>query len=196
MATHRLHDQRQSFYFVTLTCFRWLNLLDHSKTYDYLPFWFSKIDEAGCSLNGYVIMPNHIHFVIYFYSEDKTLNDIIGTSKRFLAYEIVSRLKRFGQIKLLKVLHQGVQENERKKGKQHQVFRLSFDAELLDPEDVPKVLDHMHRNPVSGKWDLVEDYLDYPYSSARYYELGVRDMYLPLVDYRKVASESSSSNSE
>ena len=35
-----------------------------------------------------------------------------------------------------------------------------------------KVLDYIHHNPVNGKWSLVEDYVDYPYSSARYYETG------------------------
>jgi hypothetical protein len=67
----------------------------------------------------------------------------------------------------------GVQIEERKKGKKHQVFRLSFDAkEVSGDDEIVKVLDYMHHNPVSGKWELVEDFVDYPYSSARYYELG------------------------
>ncbi|MBX2962139.1 MAG: hypothetical protein KF687_06470 [Cyclobacteriaceae bacterium] len=34
-------------------------------------------------------------------------------------------------------------------------------------------LDYMHRNPVSGKWKLADDFTKYPHSSAGYYELGV-----------------------
>ena len=35
----------------------------------------------------------------------------------------------------------------------------------------------MHKNPVSGKWKLVNDYLDYEHSSARFYDLGDNDVY-------------------
>jgi hypothetical protein len=31
------------------------------------------------------------------------------------------------------------------------------------------VLDYIHHNPVKGKWNLVEDYTLYPYSSAGYF---------------------------
>jgi len=34
-------------------------------------------------------------------------------------------------------------------------------------------LDYIHRNPVSGKWSLVDDYTKYVHSSAGYYELGI-----------------------
>ena len=57
----------------------------------------------------------------------------------------------------LKQLSDGVQENERAKGKKHQVFRLSFDAKQLDEQEVERVLGYIHRNPVSGVWDLVDD---------------------------------------
>lgn len=30
----------------------------------------------------------------------------------------------------------------------------------------------MHKNPVSGKWKLVDDHVNYEHSSAGYYELG------------------------
>ncbi|MEO1257121.1 MAG: hypothetical protein AAFY41_19890, partial [Bacteroidota bacterium] len=72
------------------------------------------------------------------------------------------------------------------KGKKHQVFRLSFDAKVLDEKDVERVLDYMHHNPVTGKWNLVEDYAKYAYSSAGYYVLGETADY-ELMDYRTIA---------
>jgi len=118
-------------------------------------------------------MPNHIHLLVYVKDWSKGLNHVIGEAKRFLAYEIVSRLKEQREIEILNVLSRGVQEKERKKGKKHQVFRLSFDGkEVMGEEEICKVLDYIHHNPVSGKWNLVEDYLEYEYSSARFYELG------------------------
>ena len=48
----------------------------------------------------------------------------------------------------------------------------------------------MHKNPVSGKWKLVENYLEYKYSSARFYELG-EEPECTLYHYSKVyAAES------
>ena len=35
-------------------------------------------------------------------------------------------------------------------------------------------LDHMHKNPVSKKWQLVNDFTDHLYSSASYYEKGIK----------------------
>jgi hypothetical protein len=34
-------------------------------------------------------------------------------------------------------------------------------------------LDYIHHNPVSGKWNLVEDFSSYGHSSASFYELGL-----------------------
>ena len=75
------------------------------------------------------------------------------------------------------------------------MFRLSFDTKQLGEKDVEEVLDYLHRNPVSGVWNLVNDYTDFKYSSAGYYEKGLTSFY-ELVDFREVYSESSSSDSE
>ena len=82
-------------------------------------------------------------------------------------------------LELLKVLAERVQEKERKKGKRHQVFRLSFDAKLLEGEkEILEVMAYIHHNPVSGKWCLAEDFTKYNYSSAAFYELHVKLMFL------------------
>jgi len=73
-------------------------------------------------------MPNHLHCIIYLDEATLSLNKIMANAKRFWAYEIVKRLKANNQVNLLQRLQQGVQANELKKGKLHQVFRLSFDA--------------------------------------------------------------------
>ncbi|MBV6644927.1 MAG: transposase [Cyclobacteriaceae bacterium] len=194
MSTHRIHSG-DGFYFVTFTCYRWLNLLRDSDIYDYLRFWFSKLSANGCNICGYVIMPNHMHLVLYLEDDRVSLNKVIGEAKRFLAYEVVKRLKKRDRTDLLHQLQKGVQQNEKNKGKRHQVFRFSFDAKSLKGiNEVEQVLDYIHRNPVSGKWNLVDDYVSFPYSSASYYETGLRSPY-SLVDYR-VVSESSTSDSE
>jgi hypothetical protein len=64
-----------------------------------------------------------------------------------------------------------VQKGEIKKGKNHQVFRLSFDArKCFNMKMLEQKLDYIHHNPVNGKWKLVEDYTQYEHSSASFYE--------------------------
>jgi len=51
------------------------------------------------------------------------------------------------------------------------VFEDSFDAkECNSNKFVYQELDYMHKNPVSKKWQLVNDFTHYLYSSASYYE--------------------------
>ena len=36
---------------------------------------------------------------------------------------------------------------------------------------IEQKLDYIHQNPVSGKWQLVDDYTEYTHSSAGFYGL-------------------------
>lgn len=195
MPTHLRHNEKETFYFITFTCYKWINLFEESDIYDYMPSWFQRLREKGCLLNAFVIMPNHLHMIVYITPEVKNLNTLIGESKRFLAYEIVKRLKRKQKVQLLQILQAGVQTKEKTKGKKHQVFRLSFDAKPMDEKTVLNTLDYIHHNPVMGKWKLIEDFTNYAHSSAAFYENG-NDSNYPLLDFRNIYSESSTSDSE
>jgi hypothetical protein len=51
------------------------------------------------------------------------------------------------------------------------VFEESFDAkECYTEEFIFQKLHYMHHNPVSKKWNLVNDFTDYEHSSASFYE--------------------------
>ena len=196
MPTHQVHDEKEQFYFITFTCYKWLPLLEITKLNDYFPSWIRNLSKQGVKICGGVIMPNHVHLLVYVESDCKSLNKVIGDGKRFLAYEIVKRLKAQSNDQLLNTLSEGVQEKERLKGKKHQVFRLSFDAKkVAGEEEIHKVLEYIQHNPLEGKWNLAEDYIEYPYSSASFYETGKTND-LQFVDYRSYFSESSASDSE
>ena len=103
-----------------------------------------------------------------------------------MAYELITRLKIKNETKILKFLEDEVTTSDRRRGKLHQVFRVSFDAkELYNERLILQKLDYMHRNPVTGKWHLAEDFADYHHSSAKYYETGVQGIY-HVTDYRKL----------
>ena len=76
-----------------------------------------------------------------------------------MAYAIVKKLGKLKKYEPLKLLAAGVQENERKKGKKHQVFRLSFDArKCFDEKMVEQKVEYIHHNPVSGRPLLIISY--------------------------------------
>ena len=189
MATHTLHTDKDCFYFVTFTCYKWLPLFSLTSIHDYMPEWIKHLYSRGLILCGYVIMPNHLHFLIYQKPNSDGLNKIIGTGKRFIAYEIVKRLKAQNRFSILALLSSGVRPNEQNLGKKHQVFQPSFDAKLCDSSDmIEDVLDYMHHNPVGGKWSLVDEFPDYRFSSASFYEHGIHSI-LHVTDYREILEQ-------
>jgi hypothetical protein len=102
-----------------------------------------------------------------------------------MAYEIVKRLKEQQSVLLLE-LEKAVSEREKKKGQLHKVFKDSFDAKEIHSEKfLLQKLNYIHHNPVSGKWNLAEDFTSYEHSSAAFYEDGRWEYYKPF-DYRLI----------
>jgi len=98
-----------------------------------------------------------------------------GNAKRFLAYEIVKGLEEKKANELLELLYGAVKKSERKKGQRHKIFEDSFDAkECYSTEFIFQKLHYMHHNPVSKRWQLVNDFAEYEYSSASFYEKGIK----------------------
>ncbi len=175
MAVRLQHDQSNgSFYFITFTCFQWLTLFQKTNAYDTVYKWFDYLHKNSVYTTGYVIMPNHVHVILYFPQMLKSLNIIIANAKRFIAYEIIKRLEEGKEEKLLALLQSGVTESEKKKGQIHKVFEDSFDAKQCYRKDfIFQKLTYIHHNPISKKWSLVSDFTEYEHSSASFYESGI-----------------------
>lgn len=179
MSTHTVHREVNEIYFCTITCYKWLPLFEEACAYNAVYNWFEHLRIDGCHVLAYVIMPNHLHCLLFPTHREKLLNRLVGEGKRFMAYSITGNLKKLGKYGLLKKLAEGVQRNEKKKGKKHQVFRLSFDARIcFDEKMVEQKLEYIHDNPVSGKWNLSDDFVGYSHSSAAYYELGAENKFV------------------
>ena len=185
MSVKTRQRQTHAIYFVTFTCYRWLPLFEITKLYDNIYKWFEYLETKNIKICGYVIMPNHIHFLIYLPVDSPELMSVIGNAKRFMAYEIVKRLK--GRNDILDILENGVKPLERKKGKLHQVFEESYDAkECFSSDFIEQTLNYIHKNPVSGKWKLADSYLDFERSSANFYEFSKIKLGIPLVHFGKI----------
>ena len=88
-------------FFITFTCYRWLPLVEKVNSYDIIYNWFDILKSDGHFIDGFVVMPNHVHAIISFIEGPQSINTIIGNGKRFMAYEIVKRLQQMGETEIL-----------------------------------------------------------------------------------------------
>jgi REP element-mobilizing transposase RayT len=95
--------QRKGIYFITFTCHNWMHLIHQTNGYDLLYKWFDVLKMKGHAILGYVIMPNHVHVLLFYSHSEVSLNMLIGNGKRFMAYEMVRRLEEQGKTAILAV---------------------------------------------------------------------------------------------
>src|SRR5258705_13993575 len=102
--------------------------------YDMVYKWFGHLKTQKHFSTAFVIMPNHLHVILYFPEAGFNLNKIISNAKRFMpacrtgrAYEIIKRLQQTQRQDILNYLAAEVSGREKKKGQLHKVFIDSFD---------------------------------------------------------------------
>ena len=165
-------------FFITFSCFNHLNLIEKVSGYDIVYKWFDNLKQEGHHIHAYVIMPNHVHAIIGFTNTNKLINTIIGNGKRFMAYEIIKRLKQSNDLILLQYLSKNVRSSSQEKNKLHEVWDLSFYwIECNSNHFQTQKLEYIHCNPCSGKWSLCETPEKYIHSSAKFYETGEQGIY-------------------
>src|SRR5687767_3871642 len=170
MASRMLIPETSRFYFITFTCQNWLPLIEMTSCYDGIYKWFDYLKTNGHYINSYVILPNHLHLLAAFRKGNRSINISISNGKRFLAYEIVKRLKQLQAGQTLLQLSRAVSISDAKKGKLHQVFEPSFDAKHCFNESfLRQKLTYIHNNPCRGKWNLATSPINYLHSSALFY---------------------------
>ncbi|MFZ1331164.1 MAG: hypothetical protein WAR83_03200 [Flavobacteriales bacterium] len=184
MTVRQMKSKDGAVFFATFTCFRWHSLIHETNAYDCIYNWMHIAHEKGYRFFGYAIMPNHAHFLIRV-PEGGTINSMLGNGKRFLAYEIIQRLEEQGNSKLLDPLREGVRPSDSARGQKHRVFATSTDlVECFDGKMIIQKLHYMHANPVSKRWRLAEDAVEYPHSSFAFYVRG-EARGVPLTPYQE-----------
>ncbi len=173
MPTRKTIPHKSGVYFITFTCYKWLCLIEKAKAYDTVYKWFDYLKSRGHYINGYVIMPNHIHLLVSFTETNQSINTIIGNGKRFMAYELIKRLLLAREFNLLNELASKVKTKSRLNKKLHVVWENSFDwKECRSIDFAIQKLDYIHKNPCSKRWELCNHPDDYMHSSACYYKTG------------------------
>jgi REP element-mobilizing transposase RayT len=173
-------------FFITFTCHQWLPLIDKTNGYDIVYNWFDHLKSKGHFINGFVIMPNHVHVLISFINAKQSINTIVGNGKRFMAYEMIERLKTANETLLLELLANHVEAGRKQNNKQHEVWELSFDwKDCRSNAFIYQKLDYMHNNPFVKKWALCSNALEYLHSSAKFYLTGEQGFY-PVTNFMEM----------
>ena len=177
-------------FFITFTCVEWIPLFELTNSYDLIYKWFDILKRSGHAVHGYVIMPNHLHVIISFKNQDKSINTIVGNGKRFIAYDIVRRLVAAQAESVLNRLSNLINSTERNRNKKHAIFEPSFDWKDCSSIDIAEQkLNYIHLNPCRSNPPLVDNPIDYIHSSASQYLGGSKIVYpvsniMSILDFR------------
>lgn len=189
MSVKYSQTQNEQIYFCTFTCMNWIPLFELTGLYDEIYKWFNILIAKNHQILGFVIMPNHLHLLIYFNNQDSSINSTLANGKRFLAYEIIRRLNDLGREDILTLLSHLVTDDERKCKKKHRVFQSSSDIKpCYTNKFLLQKLNYIHKNPVTGKWNLSQSFIDYVHSSARFYEENCQHPFVKITHYMDVGN--------
>lgn len=123
-------------------------------------------DEKKITMFGFVIMPNHRHF-IWLQNALNGKESPKGSFMKYTAHKFIEHLKAENILHLSKVSAAN---------KAHEIWqRDSLGVEIYSREVAKQKLDYIHGNPVRGKWSLAKDDISYKYASAKFYETGLED---------------------
>ena len=186
MSVRKQITEESGVYFITFTCARWMPLFELTNGYDAVYKWFDYLKARGHYIVGYVIMPNHLHVMIAFSKTDQLIHTIVGNGKRFMAYELVKRLKLLNRSDILSQLSGWVNKTDQQKHKKHEVFEPSFDRkECYSIAFMKQKIDYIHYNPCKDKSLSIRYHEDYAHSSAKYYYTAKQGVY-PVITYMEL----------
>jgi putative transposase len=154
-------------FFVTTSCRNYLHIFDRDTCFRIL---IQSLQFVGRKFNadylGYVLMPNHVHFIVYFRKENQ-LSALMRDFKKFTSGEIRRLVEKDGRFDILEKLR------FHRPNQKFKLWQDRFDDVNIRSRKVLETkLNYIHENPLQEHWNLVESPEKYSYSSAAFYENG------------------------
>ena len=167
--------QRQShmrigeIFFWTATINKWQKLLLPDKMKDIVIDSLNYLSNAGkIDVFGFVLMPTHVH-TIWRANELNGKESPQGSFLKYTAHKFRKILFMEDSKKL-----QNYQVNVANKN--HEFWQRDPLAIHLYTKRVAfQKLNYIHNNPLARHWQLALDPCDYKYSSAKFYEIGIKE---------------------
>jgi REP element-mobilizing transposase RayT len=155
-------------HFITATVVDWIDVFSRKNYRDVVIECFDFcIQNKGMILYGYVIMSNHIHFIVQ--SKDGKLSDLIRDFKKFTAKTILDKIQTEPESRrewMLERFKLATESHSRNKNFQFWQYG-NHPKEIYTNKFMWSKLDYIHLNPVRA--GIVEKASHYIYSSASNY---------------------------
>jgi putative transposase len=151
-------------HYLTFSCYKKLWLFKSPTLYSsFLENLVRAKQRRSFDLHGYVVMPNHVHMLIYPH-QDESISAILTAVKRPFSFSALNYLQN-----RVPEIHEELRVN---KGAR-EVRRFwqaggGYDRNIYRDETFAKTLEYIHFNPV--RKGLVESPADWRWSSARFYD--------------------------
>jgi putative transposase len=159
MVKRRVYDNEKHAHFVTFSCYKRRQLLQHDQAKRIVIGQLgSRLAKRGGICTGFVIMPDHVHALLWF-PETGQLSPFMNKWKDQSSHEI----KKLYRTRFPKYWEQ-IDESDPTWQPRYYGFN------IWSRQKVEEKLDYMHLNPVRS--GLVEQAVDYRWSSARGYLAG------------------------
>jgi len=161
-----LFDKQDNVYFITTTVMNHDNIFLLGRNYNLVVIDSLKylLKEHKSDLFAYVIMPSHLHFVIYI-PEGESIINFMRDFKRHTSIEIRNLIQKEKKIHLIERLRHNA---EFSKNQDFKIWMDRFDDLIITSEKAMGIkVNYIHNNPVkSGHAEKPEDW---EFSSARNY---------------------------
>mgnify|MGYP001547928990 len=156
-------------FFWTATINNWQRLLLKDEYKKVIINSLTYLSDLGkIDVFGFVIMPNHMH-LIWRINELNGKETSQGSFLKFTAHEFKKILKTDKDNSLFSYAINA-------HNKAYEFWkRDSLAVHLFSKEMAFQKLDYIHYNPCTEYWQLAKEPADYLFSSAKYYERGVKD---------------------
>jgi REP element-mobilizing transposase RayT len=155
-------------HFITATIVDWIDVFSRKNYRDVVIECFDFcIQNKGMILYGYVIMSNHIHFIVQ--SKEGKLSDLIRDFKKFTAKSILEKIQTEPESRrewMLERFKLATESHSRNKNFQFWQYG-NHPEEIYTNKFMWSKLDYIHLNPVRA--GIVEKASHYIYSSASNY---------------------------
>ena len=148
---------------LTFSCYKRLPILDDEAKFAFLENLENVRRNMQVEVWAYVLMPEHVHLLIWPTQPVYCISTILGKLKDDFAKRQLARIANENPALLSKLT---VQQN----GKAIRKFWQpggGFDRNMYSPNVIRAAIEYIHANPV--RRGLVEDVYDWPWSSARSY---------------------------
>ncbi len=164
-------------YFWTATINKWNKLLLQDSYKNVVISSLEYLSSSGkIDVFAFVIMPNHVHF-IWRINEMNGKETPQGSFLKYTAHAF--KMKLLDENPTALDFYKVDSHNKKYEFWQTQPMAIR----LYSPNVAYQKLDYLHRNPATDHWKLVDDYCNYVFSSARFYEMDILE-YAFLKDLR------------